>query len=38
MTVFAITIEMAIQHFLAENLSKAVNGQQQHKRVSLVED
>ena len=38
MTVFAITIEMAIQHFLAENPSKALNGQQQHKRVPLVED
>ena len=30
MIVFAITIQMAIKHFLAENPSKVLNGQQQH--------
>ena len=31
MIVFAITIQMAIQQFLAQNPSKVLNGQQKHK-------
>ena len=31
MIVFAITMQMTIQHFLAQNSSKVLNGQ--HKRV-----
>ena len=33
MIVFAIIIQMPIQNFLAENRSKVLNGQQQHKGV-----